>query len=96
MFSTHVKAVQDLQDNYSEVVQIIKNRDYVIITNDGKREAAIISYEDLEKYQEYLHACYVEKKLAEVEAVEDNPDEWLPIDELYKNRDKWSAEKNGI
>ena len=35
MFTTHVKAVRDLRNNYPEVASIIKNRDHVIITNNG-------------------------------------------------------------
>ena len=89
MFTTHVKAVRELRNNYHEVAQIIKNRDHVIITNNGKSEAVLIPYEDLEKYQEYLHIRYVKEKLAEAEAVADNPDEWVLIDEVFRNWDSW-------
>ena len=91
MFTTHVKAVRDLRNNYPEVARIIKNRDHVIITNNGKSEAVLIPYEDMEKYQEYLHIRYVREKLAEAEAVADNPDEWAGIDDVLKNWDDWDA-----
>jgi len=91
MFTTHVKAVRELRNNYPEVAQIIKNRDHVIITNNGKSEAVLIPYEDLEKYQEYLHIRYVREKLAEAEVVADNPDEWVFIDEVFRNWDNWDA-----
>ena len=81
MFTTHVKAVRDLRNNYPEVARIIKNRDHVIITNNGKSEAVLISYDEFEKYQEFLHILYVKEKLSEAEAISDNPDEWLEIDE---------------
>ena len=93
MFTTHVKAVRDLRNNYPEVAQIIKNRDHVIITNNGKSEAVIISYEEFEKYQESLHIRYVKEKLAEAETVSENPDEWIGIDELYKEWDVWDTVK---
>ena len=93
MFNTHVKAVRDLRNNYSEVALIIKQRDHVIITNNGKSEAALIPYEHLAKYQEYLYCEYVREKLAEAEAVEDNPDEWINVEELFKNWDNWSKRK---
>ena len=39
MITTYVKAVRDLRNNYLEVASIIKNRNHVIITNNGKSEA---------------------------------------------------------
>ena len=83
MFTTHVKAVRELRNNYPEVAQIIKNRDHVIITNNGRSEAVLISYDEFEKYQEFLHILYVKEKLAEAETASGNPDEWIGIDELF-------------
>ena len=91
MFVTHVKAVRDLRNNYPEVASIIKNRDHVIITNNGKSEAVLISYDEFEKYQEFIHILYVKEKLAEAEAISDKPDEWLEIDELFKEWDVWDS-----
>ena len=91
MFATHVKAVRDLRNNYPEVAQIVRNRDHVIITNNGKSEAVVISFEEFEKYQEFLHVRYVKEKLAEAEALSDNPDEWIGVDDLFKEWDEWDA-----
>ena len=93
MFSTHVKAVRDLRNNYPEVAQIVKNRDHVIITNNGKSEAVLISFDEFEKYQEFLHIRYVKEKLAEAEAIADNPDEWMEVDAVFKEWDAWDAVK---
>jgi len=93
MFSTHVKAVRDLRNNYPEVAQIVKNRDHVIITNNGKSEAVLISFDEFEKYQEFLHIRYVKEKLAEAEAAADNPDEWMEVDDVFKEWDAWDAVK---
>ena len=93
MFSTHVKAVRDLRNNYPEVASLVKNRDHVIITNNGKSEAVMIPYEEFVKYEEFLHIRYVKEKLAEAELVADNPDEWLGIDELFIEWDSWNAVK---
>ena len=93
MFSTHVKAVRDLRNNYHEVASIVKNRDNVIITNNGKSEAVLIPYENFVKYEEFLHIRYVKEKLAEAEAIADKPDEWVKIDELFKDWDSWDAVK---
>jgi len=93
MFTTHVKAVRDLRNNYPEVAQIIRNRDHVIITNNGKSEAVLISYEEFEKYQEFLHVRYVKEKLAEAEALADDPGNWIDVDDLFKDWDAWDAVK---
>ena len=84
MFTTHVRAVRDLRNNYPEVSQIVRNRDHVIITNNGKSEAVLISYDEFEKYQEFVHIRYVKEKLAEAEAIAGNPDEWMDVDALLK------------
>ena len=94
MFTTHVKAVRDLRNNYPEVSRIIKNRDHVIITNNGKSEAVLISYDEFKKYQEFLHIRYIKEKLAEAEAVSGNPDEWMGIEELFKEWDIWDSAIN--
>ena len=96
MFSTHVKAVRDLRNNYPEVAKIIKNQDHVIITNNGKSEAVVIPYEHLADYQEYLHVRYIDEKLAEAEALADNPDNYMSVEELFKNWDSWEARKNEV
>ena len=93
MFVTHVKAVRDLRNNYPEVAQIVKNRNHVIITNNGKSEAVLIPYDEFEKYEEFLHIRYVKEKLAEAEAIADNQDEWIGVDELFKEWDNWDAIK---
>jgi len=93
MFSTHVKAVRDLRNNYPEIASIIKSRNNVIITNNGKSEAVLIPYEEFANYEEYLHIRYVKEKLAEAESIADNPKEWISVDELFKEWDSWDAVK---
>jgi prevent-host-death family protein len=89
MFNTHVKAVRDLRNNYPEVARFVKNRDHVIITNNGKSEAVLIPYDEFERYEEFLHIRYVKEKLAEAEAVAENPEEWISINDLFKEWDSW-------
>ena len=92
MFNTHVKAVRDLRNNYPEVAQIIKNRDHVIITNNGKSESVLIPYEQLEKYQEFLHIQYINEKLAEAEALEKDPANFITLEEFRENFKNWRLE----
>ena len=67
MLNTHIRNVRQLRNNYSEIAGLIKNRDQVVITNHGKGEAVIISFEDFADFEEYRHFKYVEEKLAEAE-----------------------------
>ena len=93
MFDTHVKAVCDLRNNYPEVSRHVKNRDHVIITNNGRSEAVLIPFDEFKRYEEFLHIRYVKEKLAEAEAVADNPEEWLTADELFAEWDSWDVPK---
>jgi len=91
MYATHVKAVRDLRNSYPEVAQIVRNQDHVIITNNGKSEAVLISFEEFEKYQEFLHIRYVKEKLIEAEAIAGKPEEWMGVNNLFKEWDAWDA-----
>jgi len=93
MFNTHVKAVRDLRNNYAEIAQLVRNRNQVIITNNGRSEAVLIPFEDFERYEEFLHIRYVKEKLAEAEARADDPDEWIGVDELFAEWDNWNSVK---
>jgi len=93
MFTTHVKAVRDLRNNYSDLAKIIKNRDHVIITNNGKSESVLIPYDEFEKYTEFLHIRYVQEKLIEAEAIADDPNKWINVDELFRQWASWSVAK---
>lgn len=93
MFNTHVKAVRDLRNNYAEVAQIVKNRDNVIITNNGKSEAVLIPYDEFERYEEYLHIRYVKEKLDEAATMADDPSQWTSLDELFRDWDSWEMVK---
>lgn len=94
MFSTHVKAVRDLRNNYPEVASIIKERNHVIITNNGKSEAVLIPYEEFSNYEEFLHVRYVKEKLAEAEISAKKSENWTDINQLFKEWDEWGAVKS--
>ncbi len=73
MLNTHVRNVRQLRNNYTEIAGLIKDRDQVVITNHGKGEAVIISFEDFADFEEYRHFKYVEEKLAEAEKEASGP-----------------------
>ena len=84
---------ENLSGDVLTIATIVKNRDNVIITNNGKSEAVLIPYEEFAKYEEYLHIRYVKEKLAEAETIANNPDEWISADELFKKWESWDAMK---
>ncbi len=73
MLNTHIRNVRQLRNNYTEIAGLIKNRDQVVITNHGKGEAVLISYEDFADFEEYRHFKYVQEKLAEAEQYANDP-----------------------
>jgi len=80
-----------LRNNYPEIAANIKERNNVIITNNGKSEAVIIPYEDFSKYEEYMHIRYVKEKLSE--AIADNSNDWTSVDDLFNEWDSWGTVK---
>ena len=91
MLNTHVRAVRDLRNNYPELADIVKQDDHVIITNNGKSESVLISFESFKKYEEFLHYRYIDEKLAEAEAQAADPNtKWLTHSEVFgKLREKY-------
>ena len=86
MLSVHVRPVRDLRNNYSELADIVKNHDQVIITNNGKGESVLINIEDYSAFEEYTHKRYVAEKLAEAEAAAADPDT-----KRYSHEEFWRA-----
>lgn len=85
MMNTHVRPVRDLRNKYPELADIIKHHDHVIITNNGKSESVLISFEEFKKYEEFLHYRFIEEKLAEAEAQAKDPNtKWLTHEEVWK------------
>ena len=85
MYNAYVRPVRDLRNNYPELAGIVKDRDHVIITNNGKSESVLISYEEFAKYEEFIHIRYVEEKLAQAEARAADPNtKWLSHDEFWE------------
>jgi len=85
MYHTHVRSVRDLRNNYSTLAGIVRDKDHIIITNNGKSESVLISYEEFSAYEEYVHVRYVEAKLAEAEmAAADSDTAWLSHSEFWE------------
>ena len=84
MYRTSVRPVRDLRNNYPDLAESVRQNNHVIITNNGKSESVLISFEEFEKYEEYIHMRYVEQKLAEAEAIATNPKTtWLSHEDFW-------------
>ena len=85
MFNNYVKPVRDLRNNYSEIAELVKDHNQVIITNNGKSESVLLSYEDYQSYEDYLHQKFVENKLAEASEMASKKDaKWYTLDEAFE------------
>jgi len=75
----------DLGASYNKIALAIKNHQRFIITDDnGKGESIIISINEYDAMKEAAWQRYVSNALAAVEAVKDNPETWLNLDEFWQ------------
>ena len=85
MLNIHVRPSRDLRNNYAELAGIVKERDQVIITNNGRGEAVLIGIDEYAEFQEYAHRRYVMDKLSEAKKYAESPDAvWLSDDEFWR------------
>ena len=85
MLNTHVRAVRDLRNNYSELADIVNQQDHVIITNNGKSESVLISFDNFKRYEEFLHYRYINEKLLEAEQQEKDPNmKWESHEDVWE------------
>ena len=84
MLKVHVRPSRDLRNKYAELTGIIKERDQVVITNNGRGEAVLIGIDEYADFQEFAHRRYVKEKLAEAKEYAGRPDAvWLSEDEFW-------------
>jgi len=77
MSKTQVRPSRDLRNNYAEIVNMLKQHDHVIITNNGVGESVIINFDDYADYQEFLHYRFMYNELQKSKTEADNPDTHL-------------------
>jgi hypothetical protein len=83
-----------------EIKNILKSRNHAVIRENGSVDAVVIGSEDYEEVKRFLHAQYVREKLAEVEAVEDDPSTWITEEAFWDNLEEFMktlpVEKNAV
>ena len=90
MYATQVKEAPGWMDSYPEVAKIINDNKNVIITDNGKKKAVIMPFDNFKSYEDLMYANYVNEKLAEAEA--DDPDDWITFEEMEEEWDRWEKE----
>ena len=84
MLNVHVRPSRDLRNNYAELAGIVKERDQVVITNNGRGEAVLIGIDEYAQFQEFAHRQYVKEKLAEAKEYASRPDAvWHTHEEVW-------------
>jgi len=73
MYNVQVRPSRDLRNKYAEISSIVKMKNPVVITKNGKGDSVLISIEEYAKYEAYAHHAYVAEKLAEAEKAAENP-----------------------
>lgn len=73
MSRTYERPVHDLRNNYSARSQILRDKDHIIITNNGQEENVLINIDECQQFKEYLHVKYIKEKLAEAKKQANNP-----------------------
>ena len=84
--STQLKSAHEMGAPYASILPVIKNRNRVVIIDDsGKSESIIINIAEYDAMKEAAWESYISKALSEVEAIKDDPDTWLNLDEFWQD-----------
>ena len=94
MLETCTRPASDLRDNYQDVVQTLKERDYVIITNNGIEESVLISMDRYEQYEKLMYDRYIYEELQKSKAALDDPNTvYHDADEVLEEIEQWLVER---
>lgn len=84
MLQTFVRPSRDLRNNYAELSGLVKERNHVIITNNGRGDSVLIGMEEYAQYEEYLHRRYIAEELAKAKAQAADPaTQWQSHDDVW-------------
>ena len=73
MSKTQVRPSRDLRNNYADIVKSIKEHDYVVITNNGVGEIALVNLEDYEELVKFRHQRFIYEELQKAKAEANDP-----------------------
>jgi prevent-host-death family protein len=86
MYQTQIKPSSQLRNNYAEIIRLVKEeRDPVILTNNGKPDAALINLDEYADFEKFMHRQYVREELAAAQREANDPAvKWIPIENVWK------------
>ena len=86
MMNTYSRPVRDLRNNYNEIIELANTGNQVIITQNGKEAAVIISPQAFRDIQVFLYKQYINSELAKAEEEAKNPNtKWLSDEEVWSD-----------
>ncbi|MDR1703673.1 MAG: hypothetical protein LBS19_03170 [Clostridiales bacterium] len=86
MDNVQIISASEMGELYTSISTAIKNRRRVVITDEqGKGEGVIVNLADYEALIEGDWERYVNRALAEVEAVENDPATWISLEEFLQD-----------
>ena len=82
--NTYTRPVRDLRNNYNEIINLTKEGNQVIITQNGREAAVVIGTQAYKEFEVFLHRKYIKNELAKAKEKAKNPNmEWLSEDEFW-------------
>ena len=82
--ATQIKTAREMGAPYASIANAIKTRNRVVITDSsGKGESIILSLAEYDALKEAAWERYVLLSLSEVDAVKDDPETWIDLDEFW-------------
>ena len=94
MLDTCTRPASDLRDNYQDVIQTLKEHNYIIITNNGVEESVLISIDRYEQYEKLMYDRYVYEELQKSKASLDDPSAvFHDADDVHEMLEKWLVER---
>ena len=73
MLRTHTRPSRDLRNNYRDIVELVKQQDQVIITNNGVGEVALVNLDVYAQFEEFLHRGFVYEELQKTKGKLNDP-----------------------
>jgi prevent-host-death family protein len=97
MYNIHARPCRELRNNYAELARLVKDRDSVIITNNGRDEAVLISMDEFNAYTEFLHRRYISRELEKAKEQAGNADtRRLTEDEFLSAVDRHLSDSDDV
>ena len=84
MYNVQVRPSRDLRNKYSEIANLVKDHNPVIITNNGKGDTVLISMADYKGYEDYMHRLHILNELEKAKKEAADPStKWFTHEQVW-------------